>query len=84
MGRCRNKSLILFTVYTHCEHMDKDNKYSPGKYFDFSEVFKYYFRKKDPSRKSDFNLRLMHGINKVSMIMFILAVLIMLIRYILR
>ncbi|WP_198001454.1 DUF6728 family protein [Nibribacter ruber] len=39
--------------------------------FDFSEVATYFFRKKDPNRKSNFNLRTMHTINKVSMLMFL-------------
>lgn len=64
--------------------MNKNKKYNTSRYFDFSEVIKYYFRKKDPNSKPDFNLRLMHGINKISIIMFIVAVMIMLIRYIIR
>ncbi|MFD2999094.1 DUF6728 family protein [Pontibacter toksunensis] len=39
--------------------------------FDFSEVATYFFRKKDPNRKSNFNLRAMHTINKISILMFL-------------
>ena len=39
--------------------------------FDFKEVATYFFRKKDPNRKTNFNLRTMHTINKISMLMFI-------------
>ena len=40
-------------------------------YFNFREVFGYFFRKKDPNRKTNFNLRMMHGINKISIIIFL-------------
>lgn len=39
--------------------------------FNFTEVATYFFRKKDPARKTNFNLRTMHTINKVSMVMFL-------------
>jgi len=41
--------------------------------FDFSEVATYFFRKKDPNRKTNFNLRTMHTINKISMLMFLVG-----------
>ncbi|WP_181885024.1 DUF6728 family protein [Pontibacter diazotrophicus] len=42
--------------------------------FDFSEVGNYFFRKKDSSRKTNFNLRAMHTINKISMGMFLACI----------
>ena len=42
-------------------------------YFQFGEVFGYFFRKKDLYRKTNFNLRMMHGINKLSIIMFLVG-----------
>lgn len=38
------------------------------------EVGNYFFRKKDPNRPSNINLKMMHGINKLSIIIFLLAV----------
>ena len=38
------------------------------------EVGGYFFRKKDPSRPSDINIRMMHGINKISIIVFLLGI----------
>ena len=38
------------------------------------EVGKYFFRKKDPNRPVNFNIKVMHGINKISIIIFLLAV----------
>ena len=40
-------------------------------YFALGEVWGYFFRKKDPSRPTSFNLRMMHGINKISILMFL-------------
>ncbi|MEQ8358670.1 MAG: hypothetical protein RH860_04225 [Cytophagales bacterium] len=43
-------------------------------YFGFKEVLFYFFRKKDPNRPSSFNLKMMHGINKISIIMFLVGI----------
>jgi hypothetical protein len=43
-------------------------------YFRLGEVFGYFFRKKDPNRPTNFNLRMMHGINKISIIMFLIGI----------
>ncbi len=43
-------------------------------YFGFKEVLLYYFRKKDPNRPNSFNLRMMHGINKISIVMFLIGI----------
>ena len=42
-------------------------------FLNFGPVFGYFFRKHDPNRPVSFNLKLMHGINKISIIMFLLA-----------
>lgn len=44
-------------------------------FFSIGEVGGYFFRKKDPNRPSNFNIRMMHGINKISIIVFLLGVL---------
>lgn len=53
-------------------------------YFDFSEVLTYFFRKKDPSRPKSFNLKAMHTINKISILMFLGAVIVMIVRAVSR
>jgi hypothetical protein len=53
-------------------------------YFKVGEVLGYYFRKKDPARPSNFNLKMMHGINKISMMLFLMAVIVMIVRALLR
>jgi hypothetical protein len=49
-------------------------------YFSFGEVLTYFFRKKDPNRKVNFNLKMMHGINKLSILMFLLGVTVILLK----
>ena len=51
---------------------EKEN--SVKEYFAFGEVFGYFFRKKDSNHKPNFNLRMMHGINKISIIVFLLGI----------
>lgn len=53
-------------------HSEKKN--SIKEFFSLGEVGGYFFRKKDPSRPNDVNIRMMHGINKISIIVFLLGV----------
>ncbi|WP_460694580.1 DUF6728 family protein [Mucilaginibacter puniceus] len=34
----------------------------------------YFFRKKDPNRPTSFNLKVMHAINAIAIIMFLLGI----------
>ena len=52
-------------------------------YFALGEVWGYFFRKKDPSRPSNFNLRMMHGINKISILMFLAGLVYMIMKRVL-
>ena len=61
--------------------MNKDQKKSRN---GLNELLTYFFRKKDPSKKVSINLKLMHGINKISIIIFIFAVIIIITKYISR
>jgi hypothetical protein len=58
------------------------DKTSAKEYFQFGEVFRYFFRKKDPNRKSNINLRMMHGINKISIIMFLVGMIYLVSKYV--
>jgi len=51
--------------------METGQEESSNGYFKVGEVFGYFFRKKDPNRKTNFNLRMMHGINKISILIFL-------------
>jgi hypothetical protein len=44
-------------------------------FFSLGEVGGYFFRKKDKSRPTNINLRMMHGVNKISIIIFLLGIL---------
>lgn len=44
-------------------------------FFSLGEVGGYFFRRKDASRPSNINIRMMHGINKISIVVFLLGVL---------
>lgn len=44
-------------------------------FFSLGEVGGYFFRKKDPSRPTNINIKMMHGINKISLGIFLLGVL---------
>ena len=50
-------------------------KLSLREFFTLGEVGGYFFRKKDPARPSNINIRMMHGINKISIAIFLIGVL---------
>ena len=49
-------------------------------YFQLGPVFGYFFRKNDPTRKPNVNLRMMHGINKISMLMFLVGIVVVVVK----
>ncbi|MBO0950696.1 DUF6728 family protein [Fibrella forsythiae] len=56
-------------------------------YFKLGPVFSYFlrvFRKPDPTRPTNVNLRMMHGINRISIVMFLICILVMLYRAFIR
>jgi hypothetical protein len=63
---------------------NKPTEETKTNYFDFTEVLTYFFRKKDPNRPRNFNLRAMHTINKISMLIFLGAVIFLIVRAIMR
>jgi len=53
------------------------------KYFQLGDVFGYFirvFKKPDPNAPNSFNLRVMHGINRISIVMFIFCMIVMIVR----
>lgn len=53
-------------------------------FLQLNEVFGYFFRGKDPSRPSNVNIRMMHGINKISMLIFLLGVLYLIFKLVIK
>jgi len=43
-------------------------------FISLGEVGGYFFRKKDPSRPTNINIKMMHGVNKISIVIFLLGV----------
>ncbi|HNP19679.1 MAG TPA: hypothetical protein PKL31_14675 [Fulvivirga sp.] len=50
-------------------------------FFGLGEVAGYFFRGKDANRPSNFNIRSMHVINKISMSIFLLAIIYLIIKH---
>ena len=63
------------------EEVNKE-KNSFKDYFAVNDVFKYFLRvfKKDPNAKGNLNLKMMHGVNRISILVFILAVIVLITR----
>ena len=55
-------------------------KMKPKEYFGFKAVFTYFFRKPGANKTKNINLKMMHGINKISALLFLVAFIIWLIR----
>ena len=49
-------------------------------FFSMGEVGGYFSRKKDPSRPTNINIKMMHGINKISIIVFLLSIIYIIVR----
>ena len=65
------------------ETSDTDNK--PKKlsfkdFFSLGEVGGYFFRSKDPNRPTNINLKMMHGVNKISIIIFLAGVIFLIVK----
>ena len=57
------------------------------RYFELGEAFKYFgrvFSKNKGDYPTSFNLKTMHWINRISIIMFLICVIVMIVRAILR
>ena len=59
----------------------KPKRSSLRDFISLGEVGRYFFRKKDPSRPVNINIRMMHGVNKLSIVIFLLALIYMLVKY---
>ncbi len=54
---------------------EEKKKLSVREFLSLGEVGGYFFRKKDPSRPTNINIKMMHGINKISIAVFLIGVL---------
>ena len=51
-----------------------EKKFGFKEFLSMGEVGRYFFRKKDPGRPMNVNIRIMHGINKIAILVFLLAI----------
>ena len=58
---------------------EKREKNTMKDYFSLGEVAGYFFRKKS-AKKPNINIRMMHGINKISILIFLLALIVWTVR----
>ncbi len=79
-ARDRNQRKLMVMESENQNQSGSSNKHSVKDYFKLGEVAGYFFRKKDPSRPSNFNIKVMHGINKFSIIIFLAAVIYLILR----
>jgi len=49
-------------------------KMSVKEFFSLGEIGGYFFRKKSQDRPSNINLKIMHGINRLAIIIFLLSI----------
>lgn len=62
------------------ETPEQKKKLSFKEFFSLGEVGGYFFRGKDPNRPSNINIKMMHGVNKISIAIFLLGVLYIILR----
>jgi hypothetical protein len=53
-------------------------------FFSLGEVGGYFFRKKNPDRPANFSLRMMHGVNKISILIFLIGVLYLIFKLVIK
>ncbi|HEX5168125.1 MAG TPA: DUF6728 family protein [Cyclobacteriaceae bacterium] len=69
-----------------------ENKMNPApksknrikEFFQLNEVLGYFFRGKDASRPNNINIRMMHGINKISIIIFLAGVIYLIFKLVIK
>jgi hypothetical protein len=52
-------------------------------FFRLGEVGGYFFRGKDASRPDNINIRMMHGVNRISIVVFLAAIIFLILKHLL-
>jgi len=60
---------------------DNNKKGGWKEFFSMGEVFGYFFRKKEKNKTDNINLKMMHGINKISIVVFLMGVIFLIIKH---
>lgn len=56
------------------DQQEKKKKMSFKDFFSLGEVGKYFFRGKNSDRPTNINIKMMHGVNRLAIIMFLAAI----------
>ena len=65
----------------------EENKKKKGRlreFFSLGEVGGYFFRKKDPNRPTNINIKMMHGVNKISIVVFLAGVIYLIFKLVIK
>jgi hypothetical protein len=65
-------------------HENKPKKPGWKEFFSLGEVGNYFFRKKDQTRPNNINIRMMHGVNKISILIFLIGVLYLIFKLVIK
>ena len=66
------------------ENSEKKSKGGLKEFFSLGELGGYFFRKKDPNRPSNFSLKMMHGVNKISILIFLIGVIYLIFKLVIK
>jgi hypothetical protein len=61
----------------------QNKKWSWKDFFSMGEVGKYFFRSKDQDRPTNINIKIMHGINRIAILVFLLGIIFLILKRIL-
>jgi len=56
-------------------------KLTVREFFSLGEVGKYFFRSKDSNKPANVNIRIMHGINRLAIVIFLAGVIYIILKY---
>lgn len=68
------------------ESDQKKEENSVKEYFQFGDMWGYFirvFKKRDPNDPTSINLRLMHGINRITIVVFVLGIIFVVLKHLL-
>lgn len=66
------------------EKKDDKKKLSFREFFSLGEVGEYFFRRKSKERPSNINIKMMHGINKLAIFIFLIGVLYLIFKLVIK
>ena len=59
---------------------DENKKSKIKEFFTLGEVGEYFFRRKKSDRPTNINIKMMHGINKIAIVIFLLGIIYLIVK----